>query len=826
MIRLTTLGALDLAHDDGRSADSILKRPKRLALLAYLASAGPGSLRSRDTVFGIFWPDLDQGRARQALNQALYVLRNALGRDVLVSLGNDQIGIGEGELWCDASALRRAVEEDRHEDAVALYGGDFLPGLFLPDVPEFEKWLDGEREELRRSAAGAAWRLAEQAAGRGDRIAAADAAIRSVELDPFHEAGARRAIRFIAAGGDRGRALSLYESFAERLKDELDAEPSAETRQLVAELRAPTAGSDPPSAQATALKARPAAARAAASGSGPAGASAATLATAGATSAPLARDAHGGRRRRHRLYAAAGIVVALVVGGLLFARTSGGPSGATGAVVPALNDPPRIMIESLEGGAEGSAPAGVATALTSAIAGGLSDVDGLEVVVGGAAPATVEESIAAGTRAAPTRPAFVVRGQVMEGDGLLRLNLTLSDAATGEVVGHASLQRAGLRPLAFVDEIAPAAIDMIRARVGREMEERRWRAGTDDVRAWRLVERAERDRRQARQLWRRGAMGAAADALANADSLLARAEEEAGDWIQPVVLRARVEYDRFWLSLMAPQQFGDEALPRLEQGLAHAERALDRNPRDARAVEVKGLLLRWLPHVQRGTAEDAVASLERAEAVLRQAVERNPSSVAAWNALSVSLHLRGEFREAYYAARQALEADTYLDQPMESLVRVFSSAFEAHDDDAARQACDETRRRFPGNWIVAECALTLLAWVEPPAAGQVDSAWALAADLPPDHPTAPRHRMLVANVIARHGMADSALAVAARVHGGKSTDPYLDRLHAAMLGTLGERDSAVALLRRYIQAQPLGGLGAPRSRMLLSLSEPMPLKNR
>ena len=66
MIRFYTLGSLDLQASDGRQLKSVLAQPKRVALLAYLAACGKGDSHRRDTLLGLFWPDLDESRARPA----------------------------------------------------------------------------------------------------------------------------------------------------------------------------------------------------------------------------------------------------------------------------------------------------------------------------------------------------------------------------------------------------------------------------------------------------------------------------------------------------------------------------------------------------------------------------------------------------------------------------------------------------------------------------------------------------------------------------------------------------------------------------------------
>ena len=79
MLRLSTFGSVDLQDPEGRALRPVLAQPKRLALLVYLAAARPFAVHWRDELLALFWPDLDDTRARDALNQALRFLRQALG---------------------------------------------------------------------------------------------------------------------------------------------------------------------------------------------------------------------------------------------------------------------------------------------------------------------------------------------------------------------------------------------------------------------------------------------------------------------------------------------------------------------------------------------------------------------------------------------------------------------------------------------------------------------------------------------------------------------------------------------------------------------------
>ena len=75
MIRLRMLGEIRLTTADGTELDSLLRQPKRLALLAYLASPAPGVWHRRDAILALFWPELDTARARTLPRNGLYIVR-------------------------------------------------------------------------------------------------------------------------------------------------------------------------------------------------------------------------------------------------------------------------------------------------------------------------------------------------------------------------------------------------------------------------------------------------------------------------------------------------------------------------------------------------------------------------------------------------------------------------------------------------------------------------------------------------------------------------------------------------------------------------------
>ncbi len=238
MIRFRMLGTVDLRDEQDRELRAVLRRPKLLALLGYLAAARPAGFHRRDSLVALFWPELDNTHARNSLRQAMHALRNGLGPDLVVARGDEELGLSEEALWCDVCDFVAALEGGEAERALELYRGALLNGLHAPDAPEFERWLDEEREYLRRRACEAAQRLADDAAVVGDPIRAARWARRLTELSPFDETAVRRLIEFLDRAGDGAAAVRAYEEFGRRLGRDLEVQPSAVTQELVAAIRA------------------------------------------------------------------------------------------------------------------------------------------------------------------------------------------------------------------------------------------------------------------------------------------------------------------------------------------------------------------------------------------------------------------------------------------------------------------------------------------------------------------------------------------------------------------------------------------------------------
>lgn len=243
MIHLRVLGELEIADANGQPLAALVRQQKRVSLLVYLALAAPPGFKRRDTLLALFWPELDESRARAALNKTLHLLRKALGSQVIVSRG-DEVGLDRNEIRCDAVDFEELLVEGELDEALALYQGELLPAFYLSDSPEFERWLEDERTRLRERARAAAASLIEYATAAGDIDAATRYARRALEISD-DERALRTLISLLDQAGDRAGALREFQRFAHKLETDYGAAPSPETLALIEQVRSRELPVDP-----------------------------------------------------------------------------------------------------------------------------------------------------------------------------------------------------------------------------------------------------------------------------------------------------------------------------------------------------------------------------------------------------------------------------------------------------------------------------------------------------------------------------------------------------------------------------------------------------
>ena len=234
---LVTLGTLAIERPDGSPVARLLDQPKRFAVLLYLLFSRRGGSVSRDRIVGVFWPDADTTRARNALRQTLSFIRGCLGEKAVVGVGAHGLSAGSS-LDCDALRFEALLDAGRREEALELYGGEFLPGFHISGSALFAAWVDGRRLHLSQRAAKAAWDLSSEHEARGALQGAAFWGKRALALSPFSESEVQRLVQLLGRVGDYTEALRAFHGLRQSLQAEFGAVPSAETARLIAELKA------------------------------------------------------------------------------------------------------------------------------------------------------------------------------------------------------------------------------------------------------------------------------------------------------------------------------------------------------------------------------------------------------------------------------------------------------------------------------------------------------------------------------------------------------------------------------------------------------------
>ena len=242
-LSLTLLGDPALSGPGGPITGRAAYR-RRLALLAVLAVAR-GRPVGRERLLALLWPELPAEAARHNLSETLYVLRKELGEDLVTSLG-DEVALNPAVLRTDVAEFQAALDEGRREDAVRAYGGPLLDGFHVSDAPDFERWVDAERDRLAGAYARALEELAVDAEAGGDPVGAAGWWRRLAAHDPYSSRVVLRLARALDAAGERAPALRAAAVHATFLREELGVEPDAELADFVARLRAEPSRPPPP----------------------------------------------------------------------------------------------------------------------------------------------------------------------------------------------------------------------------------------------------------------------------------------------------------------------------------------------------------------------------------------------------------------------------------------------------------------------------------------------------------------------------------------------------------------------------------------------------
>ena len=513
---------------------------------------------------------------------------------------------------------------------------------------------------------------------------------------------------------------------------------------------------------------------------------------------------------RRPLVLASGFVGLVAVVGASWMAFMSGPS-ASAAVGDAYSDKKIAILYFTDG--TGGKLGYLADGLTETLIDQLKPIRELEVLSKDAVGRFRGRTVSTDSVIDVLQPGTIVKGNVSEDGDQVRVTVNVLDGNRGVEKGDPllfALPSANL--LTLRQTVADSVSTYLRQLLGTAERARQLVAGTTNERAWELVQRAERLRKD-------GASTAASDSAAGwlryaqADSLLEQAEKLDENWETPIALRAVLNLSRGRSAKTHPLR-----APYLDSGIEHATRALRQDSTNVDALEARGQLryARWQTQLNDKRTGDLL--LEGAKEDLVRATKLEPTRATAWVSLSaVYSQLHDQF-SAYEAAKRAYEEDAYSSQVEGVMRQMYATAYDIQRFELAQQHCDSAARRFPKNWRFVSCKLTM------EATGQIgttpDSALGLLrhlGDLLPANEKElqmRRHQMLVAAVLGRvPSLKDSArsMIVSARTDDSK-IDPAGNLLTAealarTQLGTSADTTIAFERLRQYVITQPLHGKG-------------------
>lgn len=248
-IRLLGSAQIQIGNED---CTSRIKYRKGLALIALLA-VECNVMHQRDRIADLLWPNLPLTAARSNLRQVLSnlvrVLEPAAHEELsMLRVTGNTVGLFVGKhVDLDVAKVQAASENllrrleitqvnfDEIEAMLPsphLVNREFLAGFDLADCDGFMEWLGHQRHYFNECLITIYQDISDRAEAVGDMDMALTFIRKAVQIDPLLEVNQLRLIRLLATLGRQDRALRELNMFVTRLREELDVEPSPETKAL------------------------------------------------------------------------------------------------------------------------------------------------------------------------------------------------------------------------------------------------------------------------------------------------------------------------------------------------------------------------------------------------------------------------------------------------------------------------------------------------------------------------------------------------------------------------------------------------------------------
>ncbi len=210
--------------------DAVHVAARQQRLISALAICGP---RPRSYLVGLLWPDRAEARALESLRVAVHLVSRQvpgllLNRGPVLALSD----LVEVDLHRVRAQLREVVGTGLSGNPALcldlLRDAELLPGWY-------EDWVLSEQARLRKDRLHAFQIIARGSLARGDYEAAAEAAEAALELEPLYESAVGLLIQAEKQQGNNVSALRAFETYQDRLREDVGLAPSETVRRLFAD---------------------------------------------------------------------------------------------------------------------------------------------------------------------------------------------------------------------------------------------------------------------------------------------------------------------------------------------------------------------------------------------------------------------------------------------------------------------------------------------------------------------------------------------------------------------------------------------------------------
>ena len=397
---------------------------------------------------------------------------------------------------------------------------------------------------------------------------------------------------------------------------------------------------------------------------------------------------------------------------------------------------------------------------------------------------------------------LLVNGTLQMSKQKVRLRLSIVEASTGRQLENTRMECSSQQVFDLMDSLSIMVSDFLRKTIGEEINQIKIRRRSTNLDAWNLVQEAGMIEKESLINASIELNDQSISNLLAVDSLYAKAQHIDSRWPVP-------DTKRGWLAYKMSRLFANDlinAAKYITIGHTHADHALEMDPENPSALELKATLLYWSWLLN--LAEDREGAFQQAEALFNQSISKNPKQASAFNSLSHLYLNKGWIAEAKQAARTAYSIDHYLTDVDRTLWRLFSISYDMGDTQETKRWCKEGLDRFPENHMFHKGFI--MVQTMPEMEPNVSEAWAHLdqyVELSPTLDTlynAKTGLQFMAMVLSRANLLDSARRVSFRGKASVDLDPHRDItfLESIVHLWMGDIDEAIRLMGLFFSANP------------------------